>query len=82
MSMYPDLNQLLFRHSAPTAAAAALTLPLSSSTLPDWTASNYRGACDAMQWSTDDEASGDLDPVYTVILNDDGLQSRIASGRF
>ena len=77
---YPDIYQLLF--CLPVTATAALKLPFSSSALPDSTMSNYRSACDAMKWSTDDEASGDLDPVYTVILNDDGLQNRIASGRF
>ena len=81
---YPDLCKLLSSKSA-----AALVQPLSRNpsattppgSLPDWIISNYYRACDALHCCTADESTGDLDPVYTVILYEDGLQNRIASGK-
>jgi hypothetical protein len=42
---------------------------------------NYKGACQVMKHASDDGSTQELDPVYTVVLEDAGLQSRINAGK-
>ncbi len=41
---------------------------------------NYEGACQLMTFSVDDEDADQVDPVYTIVFSDAGLQARVNAG--